>query len=232
MNVSRVSSKRLWPSDSIKSGERQERETLSNRFRHIIKWMLRDGLRTGLITSTGLSRDVNNSVFVAGLKPIRGLIWSLKSEHWARARHHRDKNITVTTSRWSNQWSKSQDLRFPQPSTYNLGSKKRVNTEKTKKSTTETWKKSTCQDLRRGECDEWPYCDPGASLAVLSDLKSGVKTRQTSPATSIVRAWDVRKQLSSAREDDDPSNSEKNLSHPLQSSSPAGQLSSLRAATV
>ena len=76
----------------------------------------------------------------------------------------------------------------------------------------------SCPIVTRGR--QWRWC-----LITTPGLKPDRPVQQT----SIVRTWDVRKQLSSAREDDDPSNSEKNLSHPLQSSSPAGQLSSLRA---
>ena len=72
-----------------------------------------------------------------------------------------DKNTAVTTSRWSKQWSKSQDLRFPPPSTHNLSVKtgaRNVSTLRRQKSQQQTWKKSTCRDLRRCECDEWPHC--------------------------------------------------------------------------
>ena len=155
------------------------------------------GLRTGdLITSTGVRRDVNNSVFVAGLKPIRGLIWSLKSEHRARARHHFDKNMAVTTSSRdgaSNGQSPKistteQHLQSQEQETCQHWEDKKVNNR---------LGKSQHVRIQDGaSVMSGPIVIAVASVAVLSDhLISGGKTRQTS---IVPWTWDqlsVRKQL-------------------------------------
>lgn len=215
---------RVWPSDSKKCEERQERETLSNGYRHIINWMLGTG---DLITSTGVRRDVNNSVFVAGLKLIRGLIWSLKSEHRAWARHHRDKKRGCHHLEMEQAVVNSPKTSDFHNRALTTSGARNVSTLRRQKSQQQTWKKSTCQDLRRCECDEWPYCYPEAS--VLSDHNSGVKTRQTSPDQYCSNLRRTQTTFLCERRWWPESNSEKNLSHPLQCPSPAGQLSSSQA---
>ena len=125
---------------------------------HIIKWMLRGGLRTAeLITSTGVRRDVNNSVFVAGIKTDTRL--DMEPREWTRSQ--------ATKTQLSPPRDGASNGQVPRPqisSTEHSGNlsvktgARNVSTLRRQKSQQQTWKKSTCRDLRRCECDECPHC--------------------------------------------------------------------------
>ena len=208
MNASQISK---WLCDQVilKSEKRDKkgRNTIKWIQPHIIKWMLRGGLRTAeLITSTGVRRDVNNSVFVAGIKTDTRL--DMEPREWTRSQ------ATKTQLSPPRDGASNGQVPRPQISTTehsgNLSVKtgaRNVSTLRRQKSQQQTWKKSTCRDLRRCECDECPHCYRG--VTVWSSLGS-------EPARPVL--WDTQTQYANnfpPREEDDPSNTE-NLSHPLQ----------------
>ena len=193
MNASQISK---WLCDKVilKSEKRDKkgRNTIKWIQPHIIKWMLRGGLRTAeLITSTGVRRDVNNSVFVAGIKTDTRL--DMEPREWTRSQ--------ATKTQLSPPRDGASNGQVPRPqisSTEHSGNlsvktgARNVSTLRRQKSQQQTWKKSTCRDLRRCECDKRGSIVTGRQCLIIL----GVRTSQT----SIVRYSDtVRKQLSSER---------------------------------
>ena len=208
MNASQISK---WLCDQVilKSEKRDKkgRNTIKWIQPHIIKWMLRGGLRTAeLITSSGVRRDVNNSVFVAGIKTDTRL--DMEPREWTRSQ--------ATKTQLSPPRDGASNGQVPRPqisSTEHSGNlsvktgARNVSTLRRQKSQQQTWKKSTCRDLRRCECDECPHC----YWASVSDHPWG--QNQPDQYCEILRHSYANN--FPPREEDDPSNTE-NLSHPLQ----------------
>ena len=208
MNASQISK---WLCDQVilKSEKRDKkgRNTIKWIQPHIIKWMLRGGLRTAeLITSSGVRRDVNNSVFVAGIKTDTRL--DMEPREWTRSQ------ATKTQLSPPRDGASNGQVPRPQISTTehsgNLSVKTGARnvstlTEKTKKSTTDVEK----VNMSRFETVRvWRVSPLLLGVSVWSSLGS-------EPARPVL--WDTQTYANNfpPREEDDPSNTE-NLSHPLQ----------------
>ena len=191
MNASQISK---WLCDQVilKSEKRDKkgRNTIKWIQPHIIKWMLRGGLRTAeLITSSGVRRDVNNSVFVAGIKTDTRL--DMEPREWTRSQATK----TQLSPPRDGAMVKSQDLRFPAPST------QAISLLRQEQETCQHWEDKKVNN-RRGKSQHVEIWD-GASVTSVPIVTGrqcliilGVRTSQT----SIVRYSDtVRKQLSSER---------------------------------
>ena len=170
--------------------ETRKGETLSNGYSHIIKWMLRGGLRTAeLITSTRVRRDVNNSVFVAGIKTDTRL--DMEPREWARSQATKTQLSPPRDGASNGQSPKTSDFHHRALTISQL---------RQEQETCQHWEDKKVNN-RRGKSQHVGIWD-GASVTsgpIVSRrhclIILGVWTSQT----SIVRYSDVRKQLSSER---------------------------------